>query len=135
MTDSEKFKGRQDLAVKFGLSSEDRLFHKAFDCTMIKKGAKGSKGVYANSALATVGDGVLKLYFAKSFFNEDENSGEITRKRIEQEKDKALKEKAEKQGFPRLRYGEKAKESDKLNSDFATLFEAVVGAIFFDGRI
>lgn len=130
MNEEQKLQKRKALAIKLGLTKDNERFHRAFDCTIIKKGADGSKGIYENSALATVGDSVIRLVLSKKFFDEKKSSGEITWERTQIEKGKNLKKIAQEYKLDKLTHGKKAQSSDNLCSNGATLFEAIIGALF-----
>jgi len=125
-------KDRENFACALGLKKVDDNFHAAFNFTKIEQRAKGNKGGRANSALATLGDAVLKLHLTKKLFLKYDDAENITKNRIAMEKGATQNDIAVKFGLDKLSYAAKNQESDQLPSDYATLFEAVIGAVFLN---
>ena len=106
------------------LKIENDILLQAFDVTKIATSEKG----YANCALATVGDAAIRLYLTKILFSPRKTSEEITAECNARENNGKLAEFGKR--FTDFVYGEKVQESDELKNDPATLFEAIIGAIF-----
>jgi ribonuclease-3 len=86
--------------------------------------------------LATLGDAVLKVVLADSIFHSGQKTAEdITKEKIEREKDSTIAKVAEKRELWRfIRFGgsEKKGKLEKEESILATTIEAVIGALYID---
>ncbi len=86
--------------------------------------------------LATLGDAVLKVALADMIFHSGQKDAEqITKERIEREKDSTIAKVAEKRELWRfIRFGgsEKKGKLEKEESILATTIEAVIGAMYID---
>jgi dsRNA-specific ribonuclease len=114
---------------------EISFFEMAFDVSTDKKSQTHTKN-YGYSAMATVGDGVLKLIVSEYFYNKKMTKMEITQYRELIEKDETLAWIAKKWHFEKLFYD--GPQSDPNNTppskeeNMGGVFEAVVFAIYKD---
>jgi len=131
MNKEDKIEKIKLLARNFGLNNDEHLIE-AFDVTKIYNRATNSKGAYANSALATLGDAVIKLHIVNTAFKCNLDSGGISRIRSECEKNDKLAWVCKIKDYPQLLYCEKKQSTDSIYDDPASLLEAIVGAIFID---
>jgi ribonuclease-3 len=85
--------------------------------------------------LSTLGDGLLRAILVDSLMPSYDSSGEITKKKIELEKNQTLSELGKKwllDEYVITTLGEKKDQSGK-NSRIADTVEAIIGAIYQDG--
>ena len=129
----------EDFAKSIGYRPKNvQYLMEAFDFQKIHSRGDGVHRVnYANSAMATVGDAVLKLVLAEHYYESSEDKGGITTKKASEENDAVQSMVAERSGFMKLRYDETDSHpnNDQLPSGekaTSTLFEAVVYAIYKD---
>ncbi len=109
-------------------------------CSIIKERPDAGKNAqeYYNSALATVGDSVIKTILSSQLFKEGLYMGEITKKKSDMENNDRFFDLSDrhdlyKYSFNRKCFFEDAPQNERLpNSKHNAFFEAIAGAIFFD---
>ena len=123
----------QELCSKLNLRCDLKWIAKAFYVGKKKKGKKD----YYNSSLATLGDAVLKLILTEKFYDEGKTKGEITDKRIKEEKNETLVKIRNKYELLKYAYNEnffyndvKGKHEKLPNSGHDLYVEALFGAVF-----
>lgn len=129
----------RSLAKKIGYEPNNiQHFIEAFDCQRIHSDSDGAnRKNYGYSAMATVGDAVLKFILAECIFEWVGDKGRITQMKAELEKDDILSTIAKKNGFKGFYYTESAKYASSGSmisnkKEVSNQFEAVVFAIYKD---
>jgi len=128
----------RDLALSIEYTPNDiQWFIKAFDCQKIHKKSDGNyRDNYGHSAMATVGDAVLRLIIAEYFFDRFEDKGMITEKKARLESDNTISRVARVCGFERYYYDGSGTHQDNYlpcgDKALSNQFEAVVFAIYKD---
>ena len=93
---------------------------------------------YTNDAMATLGDTVLKLVLAEYFFDLGMDKDEITKRKLELEKNATLKDICDKAGIYDFAYndhyfsGDAPPNARLPYSDHDFYVEAIIGAIYKD---
>lgn len=107
-------------------------------CVIELPNGNTSNKEYFNGSLATLGDTVLKMIVTEIFYLEGKDRGEITTKKMNIEKNKALHHATLKFNLQHFAYNDQyffdeAPENQKLpNPKHDIYIEAIIGAIYLD---
>ena len=123
-------------ALEFGYGDiEPCKLIDAFNVTKMNTAGDGkNRKNYKNCSLATLGDAAIKLFLSEKYFLEDKDKAQITEEKSEKERNEMLEKIAVNLKLDDFRYKDCGvmQDNEKLNEDYSTLLEAVVGAIYLD---
>ena len=135
MPDKAKIHARMHaLAARIGYAYRD-LSHLAAAMYCKKEAGKAN---YTNDAMATLGDAVLKLVLAEYFFDLGMDKDEITKRKLELEKNATLKAICDRAGLYAYAYNEHYFSGDAPphrrlpQPDHDFYMEAIIAAIYLD---